>query len=244
MRPQTADRVTRPKPTEHGALARLVDGARMDQKTFHALYLKTPETFKAELIGGVVHVASPVRSWHGGPHITAAAWVHYYSAKTTGTDRFSDTTSILGNENEPQPDVALVIRPDYGGTTRIDRDGYLHGAPELVVEVAVSSTAIDLHQKRGEYERAGVREYVVLLPEDESVRWFVRRRGRFVELDAGDDGIFRSEMFPGLWALPAAFYATDQSQLYSILDQGLAAPEHAAFVAKLAARKTAKRKKK
>ena len=37
----------------------------MDQKTFHALYLQTPEGFKAELIGGIVYVASPVSLRHG-----------------------------------------------------------------------------------------------------------------------------------------------------------------------------------
>lgn len=245
MHPRTADRVTRLPTTEADALARLVTGARMDQTTFHALYLQTPERFKAELIAGVVHVASPVRSWHGRPHIVASAWVHYYAAKTLGTDCLSDTTSILSDVNEPQPDVALLIAHDHGGQTRFDREGSLHGAPELVVEVAVSSADIDLNEKRVEYERAGVREYVVILPGDESIRWFIRRRGRFTELSPGEDGVHRSVTFPGLWARADVFFAADQTAPYALLDQGLATPEHAAFVAKLAARKkTPKRKKK
>ena len=34
------------------------------------------------------------------------------------------------------------------------------------------------------------------------VHWFVRRDGRFVELLPGPDGIYRSEVFPGLWLEP------------------------------------------
>ena len=36
------------------------NGDKMDQKTFHALYEQTPDGFKAELIGGIVYMASPV----------------------------------------------------------------------------------------------------------------------------------------------------------------------------------------
>ena len=36
----------------------LVDGQRLDQPTFHELYSRTPEKFRAELIDGVVNVMS------------------------------------------------------------------------------------------------------------------------------------------------------------------------------------------
>src|SRR5207248_2626094 len=40
-------------------------GDHMDQKTFHALYLKAPAGVKAELIGGIVYVSSPTSFRHG-----------------------------------------------------------------------------------------------------------------------------------------------------------------------------------
>jgi len=52
------------------------------------------------------------------------------------------------------------------------------------------------------------------------------------------DGILRSEVFPGLWLDPAAFLKRDGRRLLAVLRQGLASPEHAAFVAKLAAKKS------
>jgi hypothetical protein len=49
------------------------------------------------------------------------------------------------------------------------------------------------------------------------------------------DGILRSEVFPGLWLDSAAFLRRDYQQVLAVLRQGIDSPEHAAFVAKLAA---------
>ena len=46
-------------------------GDHLDQATFHARYEAMPPDFRAELIGGVVFVPSPLRSEHGESH----AWL-------------------------------------------------------------------------------------------------------------------------------------------------------------------------
>jgi hypothetical protein len=51
----------------------------------------------------------------------------------------------------------------------------------------------------------------------------------------GRDGIYRSEVFPGLWLEAEALFAEDLDRLMRVLDEGLATPEHAAFAAKLIA---------
>jgi Uma2 family endonuclease len=245
VKQSSADRVTRPPVSESDALARLVTGARMDQKTFHALYLKTPEKFKAELIGGVVHVASPVNSRHGFPHAKLIHWLSAYADETEGLRVAAGTTNILGDESEPQPDAFLMIDRKLGGAARANREGYIEGPPELVAEVSHTTLALDLNAKRTDYERAGVKEYVVVDVPERAIHWFVRRRGTFAELPSGDDGVFRSPTFPGLCLSAAAFFQTSPRPLIDLLKTGLATPEHAAFVAKLAARKkTPKRKKK
>ena len=43
----------------------LADGQRLDQAEFMRRYELTPPGFTAELIGGIVHVASPLSSPHG-----------------------------------------------------------------------------------------------------------------------------------------------------------------------------------
>ena len=40
-------------------------GDRMTRKEFHRVYEKMPEGFQAELIGGLVYVASPLKRRHG-----------------------------------------------------------------------------------------------------------------------------------------------------------------------------------
>jgi Uma2 family endonuclease len=236
MRQSSAERVTQ-KPRASDAVFLLENGARMDQRTFHELYLKTPEDFKAELLGGVVHVASPVTTRHGGPHAKLVAWLIGYMAATLGTDVYDNTTNVLTEDSEPQPDAALLIQQNYGGRTRINRKGYILGAPELVAEVAHSTASVDLGVKKTQYENAGAQEYLVILVHEKQVRWFARRARGYEELALGRDGILRSEVFPGLWLRPDGFFAPLMSRHLTVARSGRASPEHAAFVAELAARR-------
>ncbi len=134
----------------------------------------------------------------------------------------------------PQPDAQLRILPECGGQTR-DEGEYVGGAPELVVEVAKSSRKIDLGPKRDDYERAGVQEYLVVARHPDDVHWFVRRGKKLVKMRRDRDGLYRSKIFPGLWLDPAALSRRDLAGLLAVLERGLASPEHAEFVAKLAA---------
>src|SRR5262249_11215700 len=156
-----------------------------------------------------------------------------YQAETPGTDALDNTSAILGDDSEPQPDACILILPECGGQTREDEDGWLEGTPELIVEIASSSEAYDLHEKRADYERYGVKEYVVYAARQRRVYWWVRRGDRYEELAAGADGVFRSETFPGLWLDADALARSDGRRMSEVLRQGLATPEHAAFVAQL-----------
>ncbi len=79
---------------------------------------------------------------------------------------------------------------EFGGQTRPE-GVYLAGPPELVVEVAYSSVAYDLHSKRRVYERLGVREYVVVVIMENRIEWFVSKEGRFVDLEADEHRVSR-----------------------------------------------------
>ena len=105
-----------------------------------------------------------------------------------------------------------------------------------MVEVSHSSRKKDLGPKKPDYERAGVREYVVVGIDPDEVRWFVSRAGRFVEMTPGTDGLYHSEGFPGLWLDPKAMPAGDLEGIIATLDRGLATPEHEAIVQRLKSR--------
>lgn len=137
----------------------LQNGDQLTAAEFLRRYDAMPDVKKAELINGTVYMASPVRAkQHGIPDSLIQLWLGTYSAHTPGTCVAANSTVRFDADNVPQPDALLMIDP--GGQARIGKDGYIHGAPELVVEIAASSASLDLHGKRDAYRRAGVREYL------------------------------------------------------------------------------------
>jgi Uma2 family endonuclease len=211
----------------------LADGQRLDQAEFMRRYELTPPGFTAELIGGIVHVASPLSSPHGRGSLRVSTWIGLYCARTPGTDGLDNATTLMDDLGVPQPDTQLRILPECGGQSR-DEGDYIAGAPELVAETARSSRKIDLGGKRDDYERAGVQEYIVVALDAKEVHWHARRDDKLVRIDPDADGIYRSAVFPGLWLDPAALLRNDLAGVFAVLDRGLATPEHAAFVAHLA----------
>ena len=127
-----------------------------------------------------------------------------------------------------------MIEPECGGQISVDEEGYCRGAPELVVEIARATRYYDLNRKKADYERAGVQEYVVVELDPDRIHWFVRRGDRFEEMRPGRDGIYRSKVFPGLWLDAEALFRRDRARRDEVLEQGIASPPHAAFVARLA----------
>jgi Uma2 family endonuclease len=213
----------------------LYDGQRLDQPTFHDLYLQSPEDFRAELIEGVVYVmSSPVNPRHGRPLISMGWFLYSYRIGTLGTSVQGDSTTKLDPRNEVQPDCALLIEPQFGGQTGLDSKGYTTGCPELVVEISLSTLHIDLNAKKRAYEAAGAKEYVVLDEPHQKIHWFVSRDGRFEPLEVDAQGWFQSETFPGLWLDPIAYLNDDNEAVLATLRRGLESPEHADFVAQLA----------
>jgi Uma2 family endonuclease len=234
MTPDT--RATPPSaPQGEERLPTLEVGDHLDQKTFHARYEAMPGHVRAELIGGIVYMASPLKPRHGRTHSRVMSWLIGYEDATPGVETYDNTTAILGEESEPQPDAYLIISPEAGGQMHYNIDEYLVGAPELIVEVASSTESIDLHAKRTDYEKAGVQEYVVVALRQERVFWLTLRQGHYQDLAPGEDGVLRSEVFPGLWLDPAALLRHDGKRLTEVLELALASPEHAAFAARLAA---------
>jgi Uma2 family endonuclease len=221
------------KPPRSRTLPPLENGDQLDQRTFHARYEAMPEDCRAELIGGIVYMASPQKVPHSKAQQLVVRWLDEYAEATPGTEALSNNTQILGPDSEPEPDACLFIAPDHGGRVHVDKDDYLNGAPELIVEVSSSTESIDLHRKKQDYQKAGVLEYVVLALRMQQVLWFVRQRGKYKEVPLPADGLFRSRGFPGLWLDAEGVLLNHRQRVLAALRQGLATPEHAAFVARL-----------
>jgi Uma2 family endonuclease len=214
------------------APALLANGDRMSQAEFHRRYEQYPDGIKFELIKGTVYMASPERLPHAKYTLLLAGVLSRYEAETIGVEAASDATILLADDSEPQPDLMLRITPGCGGQSWTD-ELYVAGPPELVIEIAHSTLALDLHDKKDDYQRNGILEYIVLCVEDEKIHWFDLLSGRSKKLPS--DSILRSKIFPGLWIDSHSLFGRDAKQLLRVLDRGLATPQHARFVRRLQA---------
>ena len=218
-------------------IPRLQNGDRLTRAEFERRYDADPNLKKAELIDGVVYMPSPVRqSEHSRPQFDLNACFGLYRMRTPGVEGGSDATLRLDDDNEPQPDGLLFVRPECGGRVRIDEQGYITRAPDLIAEIAASTVSYDLHQKLEVYRRHRVREYIVWRVEDEAFDQFVLGKGKFDKVEIADC-ILRSVVFPGLWLAVDALIKEDTNRIYRTLQKGIRSQEHRAFVQELAAKK-------
>jgi hypothetical protein len=227
---KSADRTTKERPAP---VPPLENGERLTQAEFHRRYEACPDDVKAELIGGIVYMASPLRRPHATHHPELSGVFWLFKGMTPGVELLDNVTTILGEESEPQPDLELRILPEWGGRSRTTEEDYVGGGPEMVAEIAHSSRSLDLGRKRNDYQQAGVVEYLVLCVEEREVHWFDFRTGR--PLRPNREGVYRSRVFPGLWVHERALLERDTLRLMAVVQQGLASRAHAAFVKKLQA---------
>jgi Uma2 family endonuclease len=193
-----------------------------------------PEVNDAELIEGIVYMPSPVSfGRHSAPHFDLIGWLSTYRMLTPGIRGGDNGTLGLDDLNAPQPDAFLIILPSHGGQVRIDANDYVVGSPELIAEVAGTSAAIDLHEKKTAYLRNGVREYIVWRVFDRVIDWFAAREGRFEPLAPGPGGRLESRVLGGLWLDPEALIGGDMLSVDRTARMGIASPEHVDFVRKL-----------
>ncbi len=237
------------KESKRESIPRLETGDHLSREEFHRRYEAMGDGTRAELIEGVVYVyssgvPSPVSlDKHSEPHFDLVTWLGFYRAKVPSLRRGIDGTVFADQDNEPQPDVLLGIPEAAGGQTRmVERNGkqYVANAPELVGEVGASTASIDLNAKLRAYQRNGVREYIVLLTEEDppELRWLALENGRFQPLKPDSaDGLLKSRVLPGLWLNVDALLRGDMQGVFAAVERGCQTSEHAAFVQRLAAAK-------
>jgi Uma2 family endonuclease len=217
------------------AVPPLRDGDRLARAEFERRYTAMPENVHAELFCGVV------RLWLGrgiapAGHARArlAHWLGQYEAHTAGVGGSLHGTVRLGADSEPQPDAVLRVSDKRVGQSWIDEDDFIAGAPELAAQASYGTLDVDLGPRLWDYERFGIREYVLWRVPDGALDWFVLRNGQYDRLQAGADGLIRSEAFPGLWLDVAALLRGDGLAVAAAVQNGIASTEHAAFVRRLA----------
>ena len=214
----------------------LREGDHLSPEEFLHRWDGMPDMNRAELIDGIVHMPSPVSDVHGDFQTRLSGWLWCYVSATPGCAMRADVTWRMAPNNVPQPDLALRILEECGGQSKVEGK-YPVGAPELIAEISHTTSKRDTGAKLRLYERSGVREYLVVQPDQQEIVWRELVDGKYRELKADAGGLLRSRVFPGLWLDLAALWKCDFAGLAAAVQLGVATPEHHAFVLELARKK-------
>jgi Uma2 family endonuclease len=209
----------------------LVTGEQMSVDEFLRQWEELPDLKNAELIDGVVYVPSPVSRKHGNLDMRIHWWLAQYAHATSGCEGGSNSTWLMLG-SAPQPDAFLRILPAHGGQSR-NEARYCAGAPEMAVEICLTSTEVDFGPKLRLYQRAGVREYITIEIFGKRIVWRMLENAVYVSQQVPPDGVLRSQVFPGLWLDVDAFWDDDSAKMLTALNTGLSSEDHQPFVERL-----------
>lgn len=193
--------------------------ARSGPFTFDDFCALVEEHEKADLINGVIYMASPESIEDND----LGGWLYaiirnYIEEFELGKVYYTRVAYRINDKNGPEPDVGFVSK------TRLDQleRGHVEGPPDVAVEiVSPDSVHRDYVLKRGLYERSGVKEYWIIDPDERRTTFLRRVRGKFREV-AVKDSIFHSQALPDFWLDVRWLWAKPLPRVRKIMDQLLA----------------------
>lgn len=153
------------------------------------------EDQKADLLDGVIYLASPENTHHN----ELVFWLgivlkQFADERQLGHLTINKVAYRLSDDTAPEPDLGFV----RANRRQIIKPGYIDGPPDLAVEiVSPDSVDRDYEMKRLRYEAAGVLEYWIIDPMEQTATFLVREGGSFVEQHP-QDHVFESHVLTGL----------------------------------------------
>lgn len=157
-----------------------------------------PDGQKADLLGGVIYVASPdsIRSNTINSFLLTLIANYLGAREIDGFVFMSRVACRLSKFYAPEPDVGYV-RPERAAIVEETR---INGAPDIAVEiVAHDSRDRDYGLKREAYEQAGVEEYWIIDPLQKRCEFLRLVDGAYEVVPLEQNTIFRSSVIPGFW---------------------------------------------
>lgn len=177
-----------------------------------------PDGQKADLIDGVIYIASPDSRRANSLNIFLLTLMHLYvQRKDVGGEVYVSRFAYrMSEHNAPEPDVGYISQQKL----KLVEEGGMRGAPDIAIEiVAKESRERDWVTKRALYEKYGVREYWIIDYLQKKFEFLKLVRKRYVPMKLEDGFIFRSQALPGFWLdvrwllskpLPSTFDCLDQ----------------------------------
>lgn len=140
-------------------------------------YLHWPDEERWEIIDGTAYNMTPAptikhQSISRNIEVTL---VNKIRSKEIECEVFDAPTDVVFDEyNIVQPDILVVC-----DKTKITENN-IKGSPELIIEVTSPSTSLkDRREKKKLYERFGVKEYLIVYPDDELVERFLVENDKY-----------------------------------------------------------------
>jgi Uma2 family endonuclease len=168
---------------------------RIDRKYTYADYLTWPDEERWEIIDGDAHDMTPSPSFSHQQIV--GRFFHRFAEFFVGkpcVPVVAPFDVVLDDTNIVQPDLLVVCDP-----AKIT-EANIQGAPDLVIEVLSPSTRLkDKREKKALYERFGVKEYVLVHPQEGLVDRYRLVDGRYLSEDVFNwDETFTLTTFPDL----------------------------------------------
>jgi len=149
----------------------------MTKKYTYQDYLQWSDEERWEIIDGVAYNMTPAPSVKHQiiSRNMEVSLVNEIRSKKKECEVFDAPTDVVFDEyNVVQPDLLVVC-----DKTKITEEN-IKGAPDLIIEVTSPSTSLkDRREKKKLYEKFGVKEYLIVYPDEELVERFLIENDKY-----------------------------------------------------------------
>jgi Uma2 family endonuclease len=184
---------------------------------FDEFCIVVPDGQKADLIDGVIYMASPDNTAAGELFIWLAGLLgDFVEERDLGKVYGSRIAFRLSKNQSPEPDVAF-IRKDQLHRVQF---GFVKGPPDLAVEI-VSPDSIDRDYKKKfvQYRKAKVAEYWIVDELQHKLTVYVLTpQGQYRPLRLRK-GVLHSQALPGFWLKPQWLWQKPRPKKAAVLAQ-------------------------
>ncbi|HEY7309432.1 MAG TPA: Uma2 family endonuclease [Gemmataceae bacterium] len=183
--------------------------------TFEEFCLIIKEDEKADLINGVIYMASPDNTDANLLNVWLLRVIGDFVEERELGEVFASRVAFRLDEPQgPEPDIAFV-RTDR---LHLVQRGYVEGAPDLAVEiVSPDSVECDYVLKREQYRQAGVREYWIVDEMEQRVTLLRLTAGGAYREVKPRKGVLHSQVLSGFWLRPAWLWQQPRPKKTTVL---------------------------
>jgi Uma2 family endonuclease len=201
------------------ATLRIPKPNRSGPYSFDDFLVMVPDGEKADLIDGVIYMASPDNTDAGDLNSWLCALMRgFVDARDLGKVYVSRVAYRLGPKDSPEPDLGFLPKDQLSQRER----GFIDGPPALAVEiVSPDSVDRDYVKKLKLYRKAGVKEYWII-DLDAPRATFLVLEGKKYKKVAPVKHIYKSVVLPGFDIDVRWLFAKDRPNILEVLPRLLA----------------------